>query len=194
MATKIHRIGVISDTHGLIRDEVREILGTCEVILHGGDIDSHKILNEIQDIAPLYVVKGNNDKEWADYMRLPESLSLELFGLKIYMVHDRRHLPKDLADRNLIIYGHSHRYSVKEEDGRIWLNPGSCGPRRFGQPVMMVVIEAAEGDAGNHSISINCFAACEIGRFSLYATTICLEGRDSSRFTINRSFSVSGMQ
>ncbi len=145
MKDKIHRIGIISDTHGLIRDEIREVLKTCELILHGGDINSHKVLNELQEIAPLYAVKGNNDKEWADYLGLPVSLSLDLFGLRVFMIHDKKYLPKDLTDRNLVIYGHSHKYAEKQEDGRILLNPGSCGPRRFGQPVTMAVAEVAEG-------------------------------------------------
>ena len=83
----IHRIAVISDTHGLIRPQVREKLAGCEVILHGGDINRQAILDELARIAPVHVVRGNNDKEWAEH--LPETLSLELFGLRILMVHNK---------------------------------------------------------------------------------------------------------
>lgn len=140
-----HRIGVISDTHGLLREEVKDILKNCEIILHGGDINSHKIINELEQIAPVYVVKGNNDKEWAEYLGIPETLHLELYGLKIFMIHDKKYLPADLQGSNLIIYGHSHKYAEKMEDERTWLNPGSCGPRRFGQAITMAVIEVTDG-------------------------------------------------
>ncbi|SET64561.1 MULTISPECIES: metallophosphoesterase family protein [Enterocloster] len=139
----IHRIAVISDTHGLIRPQVREKLAGCEVILHGGDINRQAILDELAKIAPVHVVRGNNDKEWAEY--LPETLSLELFGLRILMVHNKKYLPEDLGDRNLVIYGHSHKYEEKLVDGRTWLNPGSCGPRRFNQPITMAVVTVEEG-------------------------------------------------
>lgn len=143
MAGKIHKIGVISDSHGLIRDQVRTVLKTCEVILHVGDINHLKILEELKKIAPVYVVRGNNDKEWANH--LPETLSLELYGLKIFMIHNKGNLREELEDRDLIVYGHSHRYDERHKGDCIWLNPGSCGPRRFGFPITMAVIEVEEG-------------------------------------------------
>ena len=146
MGMGIYRIGVISDTHGLIRDEVKEILTTCQVILHGGDINRQAVLDELAQIAPVHAVRGNNDKEWAEH--IPETLCLEIMGLSILMIHNKQHLPKDLGDRNLIIYGHSHRYEEKQEGGRTWLNPGSCGPRRFRQPITMAVVEVEEGREG----------------------------------------------
>ena len=138
----MHKIAVISDTHGLIRDQVREKLADCEAILHGGDINRQAILDELAEIAPVYAVRGNNDKEWAE--QLPETLSLELFGLRIFMVHNKKYLPGDLDDRELVIYGHSHRYEEKQAEGRTWLNPGSCGPRRFNQPITMAVVRVEE--------------------------------------------------
>lgn len=138
----MHKIAVISDTHGLIRDQVREKLADCEAILHGGDINRQVILDELAEIAPVYAVRGNNDKEWAE--QLPETLSLELFGLRIFMVHNKKYLPGDLDDRELVIYGHSHRYEEKQAEGRTWLNPGSCGPRRFNQPITMAVVRVEE--------------------------------------------------
>lgn len=151
MAEQVYRIGVVSDTHGLVRDEVREVLKTCQVILHGGDINRREILEEFGAIAPLFVVRGNNDKEWAK--ELPETLSATVCGLNIFMVHNRKHVPEDLGDADVVVFGHSHRYEEKWEQGRLWLNPGSCGPRRFGQPITMAVIETAvdgaKGAAGN---------------------------------------------
>lgn len=138
----MHKIAVISDTHGLIRDQVREMLADCEAILHGGDINRQAILDELAEIAPVYAVRGNNDKEWAE--QLPETLSLELFGLRIFMVHNKKYLPGDLGDRELVIYGHSHKYEEKQAEGRTWLNPGSCGPRRFNQPITMAVVRVEE--------------------------------------------------
>lgn len=138
-----HRIAVLADTHGLLRPEIAEILKTCEVILHGGDVSSRKILDELEQIAPVYVVRGNNDKEWAEGM--PWELDVTLFGLRIYMVHNRKHRRKNLNHADLFIYGHSHNYEEKTEGGVRCLNPGSCGPRRFRLPVTMAVLEVEEG-------------------------------------------------
>ena len=138
----MHRIGVISDTHGLLRPEVIEILKGCEAVLHGGDINSFRILEELNMIAPTYVVRGNNDKEWAK--DLPETLLIELFGIRFFMVHNKKYIPKDLKDIDIIVYGHSHKYEEKNEDGTLRLNPGSCGPRRFTQPITFAVIEVGE--------------------------------------------------
>lgn len=138
-----HRIAVLADTHGLLRPEIAEVLGTCEVILHGGDLSSRKILDELERIAPVYVVRGNNDKEWAEGMA--EELDITLFGLRIYMIHNQKHRRKNLEGIDLFIYGHSHKYEQKTEEGVCFLNPGSCGPRRFLLPVTMAVLEVQEG-------------------------------------------------
>lgn len=138
----IHRIAVLSDTHGLLRPEIKEVLATCELILHGGDINSQRILEELREIAPVYVVRGNNDKEWA--ADLDNELDITLFGLRIYMVHNKKHRKKDLSKTDLFIYGHSHKYEEKTVDGVLFFNPGSCGPRRFRQPVTMAVLEIEE--------------------------------------------------
>lgn len=142
MENVMHRIAVLSDTHGLLRPEVKEILTGCEVLLHGGDINSQKILDELKEISPVYAVRGNNDKEWAK--DLPEELEITLFGLHIYMVHNKKHRKKELTGVDLFVYGHSHKYEEKKEEGMFLLNPGSCGPRRFGQPVTMAVLTVEE--------------------------------------------------
>ena len=141
----MYRIGVVSDTHGLLRPEVAEGLKGCGAILHGGDINSRKILEELNKIAPVYAVRGNNDKEWAE--DLPEDLRVELGGLRFYMVHNRKHIPAGLKDIDIVIFGHSHKYEEKRENGILFLNPGSCGPRRFTQPVTYAVLETAEDGA-----------------------------------------------
>lgn len=138
----MHKIGIISDTHGLLRPEVMEVLKGCEAVLHGGDINSYRILEQLNGIAPTYAVRGNNDKEWAK--DLPETLLIELFGIRFFMVHNKKYIPKDLKDIDIIVYGHSHKYEEKNEDGILRLNPGSCGPRRFTQPITFAVIEVGE--------------------------------------------------
>ncbi len=144
----MHRIGIISDTHGLLRPEVTEVLCGCDAILHGGDINSAKILEELKAIAPVYAVRGNNDKEWAAH--LPETLSLELYGVRFFMVHNKKYIPKDMENVDVIIYGHSHKYEEKSSGGQLLLNPGSCGPRRFTQPITLAVLEIAK----NHSFQV----------------------------------------
>lgn len=136
------RVAILSDTHGLLRPEIKEILKTCEVILHGGDINSQQIFDELKEIAPVYVVRGNNDKEWA--AALDCELTFTLSGLRICMVHNKKHRKSDLSDTDLFVYGHSHKYEEKTVDGVHYLNPGSCGPRRFRQPVTMAVLEIEE--------------------------------------------------
>ncbi len=132
------KIGVLSDTHGLLRPEVMDQLQGCQAIFHGGDINKQKILDQLGEIAPVHVVRGNNDKEWAEY--IPETLLEEVCGLRVFMVHNKRFIPKDLEGVDLVIYGHSHRYEDKMVDGVRYLNPGSCGPRRFHQEITMALL------------------------------------------------------
>lgn len=138
----MHRIGIISDTHGLLRPEVVQGLQGCEAIFHGGDINSARILDEVKRISPTYAVRGNNDKEWAS--GLPETVMPELHGLRFFMVHNKKYIPKDLTDIDIVIYGHSHKYEEKYVGGTLFLNPGSCGPRRFTQPITYAVLEVED--------------------------------------------------
>ncbi len=142
----MHKIGVISDTHGLLRPEVVKVLQGCELILHGGDLGSGEIMGALEQIAPVYAVRGNND-DWLDGEKayfLPEILSIELYGVSFFMIHNKKMIPKDTAVFDVIIYGHSHKYEEKYIDGQLWLNPGSCGPRRFTLPVTIALLEIAE--------------------------------------------------
>lgn len=136
------RIGVLSDTHGKLREEVVEILRGCDVILHAGDINTPKVMESLREIAPLYIVRGNADKEWAE--GLPESLTEEICGLRVFMVHNKKYLPKEIGNFDLMVCGHSHKYEERREGNCLFLNPGSCGPRRFSQPVTMAVVEVEE--------------------------------------------------
>ena len=133
------RIAVLSDTHGLLRPQVIETISTCDVILHGGDIDTEEVLDQLSALAPLYVVRGNNDMEWA--AQIPSSLRFALEGVNFFMVHDKKDIPADLSNIDVVIYGHSHQYSEDQKDGRLYLNPGSCGKRRFRLDLTMAVME-----------------------------------------------------
>ncbi len=139
----MHRIGIISDTHGLLRQEVLEILKECDVALHAGDIDRQSVIDELKRQGPLYAVRGNGDREWAE--NLPGELVLELFGYRFYMVHNKRDISEQAKKADFIIYGHSHKYEEHESGGQVWLNPGSCGKRRFALPVTMAVVEIEAG-------------------------------------------------
>ena len=137
------KIGVISDTHGLLRPEVVDKLQGCDAILHAGDVNKPEILDALRTIAPLHVVRGNNDKDWAE--ALPQTLRVELGGVRILMIHNKRELPKELGDAQLIVFGHSHKYFEQTIDGRLWLNPGSCGKRRFDQEISFALMEIGGG-------------------------------------------------
>lgn len=138
------KIGIVSDTHGLLRPEVLEILADCDVIFHGGDINRPEIVEELQKIAPLYVVRGNNDKEWAE--AIPHDLTAAVEGLTFYMVHNKKEAAKNLEGIDIVLFGHSHKYTETMIENRLWLNPGSCGRRRFHQEITMAVM-TVEGRA-----------------------------------------------
>ena len=134
----MHRIAVISDTHNLLRPEVVEIIRTCEVIVHAGDISTLDILDRLEELKPLYIVRGNNDRgDWAS--GLPQVLTFDLFGRTVCMTHIKRNIPQD-HKADLVIYGHSHRYSCAKDGDAVFLNPGSCGPRRFNQEITMAIL------------------------------------------------------
>ena len=136
------KIGIISDTHGLLRPEVIDALQGCEVILHGGDINKQEIIDQLEEIAPVYVVRGNNDKDWAE--NIPLFLDFELAGLHIYMTHKKKELPEDLGNYDFVVFGHSHKYEESRQGKTVLLNPGSCGPRRFHQAITMATAEITE--------------------------------------------------
>jgi putative phosphoesterase len=129
-------IGVISDTHGLLRPEAVEALRGVEHIIHAGDIGAPEVLSALAEIAPVTAVRGNNDKgAWAG--RIPATAVFEAPGLRIYVLHDVNELDLDpaAAGFGVVIAGHSHHPSQDERDGVLFFNPGSAGPRRFRLPI-----------------------------------------------------------
>ena len=142
MSEKI-KMRIISDTHGLLREEVKERLKDCTYIFHAGDVDRPEILDELRTMGFLYVVRGNNDGYWAQNLR--RSLNFSVGNVKFFMVHDRKDAAWELGDTQVVIFGHSHKYFCQEIDGRLWLNPGSCGRNRFGGEVTMAVMTVENG-------------------------------------------------
>ena len=114
------KLAILSDTHGLLRPEVTEHLKTADAILHGGDINRQSIVDELRQYAPLYIVRGNNDKDWAE--AIPHDLTVTLGGVTFFMVHNRKEVPADLAGVDAVVFGHSHRYVQEERDGVLWIN------------------------------------------------------------------------
>ncbi len=145
-------IAILSDTHGLLRPEVVEYLKTADAILHAGDINRQEIVDQLRQYAPLYIVRGNNDKEWAE--DIPHHLTVTLGGVSFYMVHNKKEVPADLPSIDAVVFGHSHKYLQEERGGLLWLNPGSCGPRRFHQEITMMMAEADSGTLRVEKITI----------------------------------------
>jgi putative phosphoesterase len=130
------RVGLISDTHGLLRPEAVRALKGVQRIIHGGDIGGPEVLEALGAIAPVEAVRGNNDRgAWA--RTLPADLTLELAGVRLYVLHDLKELALDPAAAGLalVITGHSHQPGILESHGVLYVNPGSAGPRRFRLPV-----------------------------------------------------------
>ncbi|MBL8484200.1 MAG: metallophosphoesterase family protein [Rhodocyclaceae bacterium] len=144
----MHRIGLISDTHGLLRPQALARLVGCDAIIHAGDICDAAILAALAAIAPLTAVRGNNDHgDWAE--ALPEIARLEIQDVKILVIHDLKQLRMDPAGQGygVVIAGHSHRPAVREQDGVLYVNPGSAGPRRFSLPVSVATLRLDQGRA-----------------------------------------------
>lgn len=204
-----HRIGVISDTHGILRPETAEILKTCETILHAGDVGKPEVLRQLRDIRDTYAVRGNVDsgrirefyareterRKCAEDVKirtkefeasraggfeaqaggfeagqaelpehLPEELEIELFGFRIYMIHDKKLIRKDLPGVDLIICGHSHKYEVGRLGNTACLNPGSCGPRRFCLPVTMMLLTLYPAEHRMETERIDCLDIPAMGK------------------------------
>jgi putative phosphoesterase len=130
------RVGVISDTHGLLRAEVRAFLAGADYIIHGGDIGGAAVLEDLEALAPVIAVRGNNDDQpWANNLR--ETQLVRLGGVFAYVIHDLSRLDIDPTSIGVraVIFGHSHKPLIEERAGITYINPGSCGPRRFKLPV-----------------------------------------------------------
>ena len=144
MASRVHTIGVISDTHGLLRPEAVSALAGVERIVHAGDIGSPEVIAALQRIAPVSAVRGNNDREaWA--ADIPETEVVEVGAVSLYVLHDLHELDLDprAAGFAAVIAGHSHQPRREERDGVLYLNPGSAGPRRFKLPISLARLTVA---------------------------------------------------
>lgn len=140
-ATPGFRIGLISDTHGLLRAEAIAALRGSDHLIHAGDIGNADILQRLSAIAPLTAVRGNNDVgDWAD--AVPETQQIELRGARIYVIHDLATLAIDprAAGIDVVVSGHSHRPRCERRQGVLYVNPGSAGPRRFRLPIGVGVL------------------------------------------------------
>ena len=134
-------IGVISDTHGLVRDEALEALRGCERIVHAGDIGGPDVLARLAEVAPVEAVRGNNDREpWA--REVPAARVVAIGAHSAYLTHEPAHVPADVAAQGhgLVIVGHTHRPLVERRGGVLHVNPGSAGPRRFTLPVTLALL------------------------------------------------------
>ncbi|WP_081765156.1 metallophosphoesterase family protein [Robbsia andropogonis] len=132
-----YTIGIISDTHGLLRPEAEFALGGVDHILHAGDIGNAEILQRLSRIAPVTAIRGNNDigLDWAD--AIPDVLECTFGRHTVYLIHSDKDLPFDPADAgvHVVVSGHSHKPLIREQAGVLFLNPGSAGPRRFNLPI-----------------------------------------------------------
>ncbi len=150
------RIGLISDTHGLLRPEALAALQGCAQIIHAGDIGKPQVLDGLRAIAPLEAIRGNIDiADWA--LELPERLDLRIGGLSLHVLHDLKQLDIDplAAGIDVVIAGHSHKPKVERRDGVLYVNPGSAGPRRFSLPISLALLELNDGDAQVELISLS---------------------------------------
>ena len=144
------RIGLVSDTHDLLRPQVLEFLRGSDHIVHAGDICGDAVLHALREIAPLTAVRGNNDGgAWAD--ALPETQTVELAGVVLHVVHDLKQLSGPAGAR-VIVSGHSHQPKVEERGGVLYVNPGSAGPRRFSLPISAGELRIVAGRVTAHLV------------------------------------------
>jgi putative phosphoesterase len=146
MARIFNQIGVISDTHGLLRPEALEALRGSELIIHPGDVGDPAILDALKQVAPVRAIRGNVDvEEWA--RKLPETEIVEIGGVSLYVIHNVHDLDlsPQAAGFEAVISGHSHKPASEVRDGVLYFNPGSAGPRRFKLPISVGRLRIAEG-------------------------------------------------
>jgi putative phosphoesterase len=139
------RIGLISDTHGLLRDEALRALRGAELIIHAGDVGNPEILESLEQIAPVIAVRGNVDTAtWSE--TLPMTAIVETSGPTIYVLHNLQQLDlkPPAAGFGIVVSGHSHKHGKEERDGVLYVNPGSAGPRRFTLPITVAWLYLAE--------------------------------------------------
>lgn len=149
------RIGLISDTHGLLRPEALDFLAGCQHIIHGGDIGGPEILEELGRIAPVTAVRGNNDLgDWAD--ALPDTVRLRFEGVDVVAIHDLKQLGIDPAHEGVrvVVSGHSHKPVQDERGGVLYVNPGSAGRRRFKLPIALGELLVEDGRVQSRVVTL----------------------------------------
>jgi uncharacterized protein len=149
------RVGLISDTHGLLRPEARAFLAGCDYIVHGGDIGDPKILDDLASMAPLIAVRGNNDQDaWG--ARLAETELIRIGNIFVYVIHNLDELDIDPAaiDVRVVVSGHSHKPKIVERGGVVYVNPGSCGPRRFNLPISIGELTVSGSDVAARTVEL----------------------------------------
>ena len=150
------RVGLISDTHGLLRPEAKAFLQGSDYIVHGGDICNPNVLEELAAIAPVTAVRGNNDRgTWAE--RLREGEFLRVGEVLVYVIHDLAQLDIELnaAGVQVVVSGHSHKPSVEERNGVLYVNPGSAGPRRFKLPIAVGELIVTGSSASARTVELS---------------------------------------
>ncbi|HEX8119060.1 MAG TPA: metallophosphoesterase family protein [Pyrinomonadaceae bacterium] len=148
-------VGVISDTHGLVRPEALEALKGSELIVHAGDVGAPGVLEELGRVAPVLAVRGNNDRgAWAE--QLPLYDAFEVGGAFVYVLHDLKELDIEpaAAGFRVVVSGHSHKPLIEERRGVLYLNPGSAGPRRFKLPVTLARLKLNGPDASAEIVNL----------------------------------------
>jgi putative phosphoesterase len=143
------KIGLISDTHGLLRPEAVRALDGVAQIIHAGDVGGPEVIAGLRAIAPVQAVRGNSDRDAWAMKSLPRRLSLEVAGVRILVLHDLSELGSEPETHGyrVIVTGHSHKPLVAERSGTLFVNPGSAGPRRFKLPITVGYLTIAEGSA-----------------------------------------------
>ena len=149
------RIGLISDTHDLLRPQAVSFLRGCDHIVHAGDVTGPAVLGGLAELAPVTAVRGNNDKgAWASRLRETELITFE--AISVYVIHDVGPLDTDpiAAGIHVVVFGHSHKPSVAERGGVLFINPGSAGPRRFRLPVSVAELIVSEGKVSGRTAEL----------------------------------------
>lgn len=151
---KSRLIGVISDTHGLMRPEALHALRGTDLMLHAGVIGNESVLEALRRIAPVVTVRGNNDAAaWA--ADIPETADVDVLGERIHLLHDIAQLGAAGRSARVVVYGHSHRPHNAERDGVLFFNPGSAGPRRFKLPICVGMLEVARGAVSGRTVELD---------------------------------------
>ena len=150
-------VGLISDTHGLLRPEALAALAGADLIVHAGDVGTDAILPALRRVAPAFAVRGNVDAgDWAD--ELPLRLDVDAGGMRLHVVHRIADLEADAAGAGLaaVVFGHSHKPSLEWRDGVLYCNPGSAGPRRFKLPISVARLEVSGREIRPRIIELSC--------------------------------------